>query len=197
MENIDPRLKSAYQQLQKSYKILQQCQTTWKETLKQCQEEINSLQNLSEQYTCCNEAGIDVLLLQLPDVREKLLYKISLEIDKKLSKLHINMNTLKECCDRISKQYDYSSTISKGLPLDLVTMTTETLPAFADMVEWLNDIDIMLHHQYWAKKHLLDTYTVQKFDSDNFMKMWNSGNNETTQKVNDALCYVKFLLDDT
>lgn len=85
--NSEPRLVPVYQQLQKSYRILKQCRMTWGETIQQCQGEIDCLQNLTEQYTCCEKADIGILLVQIPDVREKLLYKISTEIDKKLTKL--------------------------------------------------------------------------------------------------------------
>ena len=91
MESVDPRLHTVYEQLQKSFRILKQCTATWKQTIQECQEDTASLQNLTEQYTCCQEADVSVLLEQLPDVKDKLLYKIFMEIDKKLVKLHKKM----------------------------------------------------------------------------------------------------------
>lgn len=81
-------MKPVYQQLQKSYQILQQCKEKWLETLQQCQQETESLLNLSEQYSCCHAADVDALLQSKPDAKIKLLYKISFECDKKLAKLH-------------------------------------------------------------------------------------------------------------
>lgn len=195
--NSDPRLVPVYQQLQKSFRILKQCRMTWGETIQQCQVEIDCLQNLTEQYTCCEQADIGVLLVQVPDVREKLLYKISTEIDKKLTKLSNLVNTFQNIYERISKQYSYSLGFSKHLPLDIVTTTTEMIPAVSDMIEWLNDAETLLHHQYCLKKHLLESFNVQTFESNNFMNKWNSGNKEAAQQIDDTLCYVKFLIDDT
>ena len=57
-------------------------------------------------------------------------------------------NTFQNIYERISKQYSYSLGVSKHLPLDIVTTTTEMIPAVSDMIEWLNDAETLLHHQY-------------------------------------------------
>lgn len=57
-------------------------------------------------------------------------------------------NNLKECSDRISKQYRYSLEAVRALPLEEVSIATETFPSLSDLVEWLNDIDVNMYQQY-------------------------------------------------
>lgn len=187
----------AFQQVQKSYQILQQCKDKWHDTLQQCQQEIESLENLSEQYKCCLAADVGNLLQFMPDVKTKLLYKISLESDKRLNKLHDLLNNLKECSDRISKQYSYSSGIVKALPLEEISVAMETIPSLSNLVEWLNDIDIHLFQQYCCKKYLLDSYRKLNLKNKDFLKEWNKGNKETEIKMKDLLSYTQFLLADS
>jgi hypothetical protein len=72
-------------------------------------------------------------------------------------------NTFKNIYERISKQYSYSLGVSKQLPLDVVTMSTETIPAVSDMIEWLNDAEILLHHQYPLLEKTSNMYIFSGF----------------------------------
>ena len=72
-------------QLQKTFTVLQQCVQVWKDA---CDESssIQSIINLTEQYQCCSNVETYNLPYneQFPDIKDKLLYKIALEIHKHL-----------------------------------------------------------------------------------------------------------------
>lgn len=83
----DGELKTLLQQLQKSFKVVEQCVQSWSDILANCQVHVETLNNLTEQFTLCNgttDEQLAAITARLPDIKDKLLYKLQQEVDVKL-----------------------------------------------------------------------------------------------------------------
>lgn len=88
------RCRELHIQVQKSFKIVLKCIAEWKTVVSDCQDSVKSLENYTEQYQCCcnvSELSIEALINRLPDIKDKLLFKIQIEAEKHLSTLNTKL----------------------------------------------------------------------------------------------------------
>ncbi|KAJ8303609.1 hypothetical protein KUTeg_020005 [Tegillarca granosa] len=155
------------QQLQKSFTIIQQSVKSWQEFLIKCKPELSSIDNLGEQYICCKEAPeyMIPMLNNLPDLKDKLLYKITTEINMKVEDIQLEMKCFKNVCDRVTKQCDYSMDLYRKhadtIHMNEITERTATFPSIVDMLEWIQNTERLFLQQYPLYKLWVDkSFTI-------------------------------------
>lgn len=197
------QLQRLQQQLQKSFTVIQQSVKSWQESLLKCKPELNSIENLGEQYISCKEAPeyMIPMLNTLPDVKDKLLYKITTEINVKVVNIQTEMKSLKHVCDRVTKQCDYSMDMYRKhagtIPINDITERTATCPSIADLLEWIQDTERLFLQQYHIKEHLLDKLNLNdKSTLSLLMNTWNKGDQAVLDQIQEYLCYTALFLEE-
>lgn len=80
------------QHLQKFYKITSNQYAKVTELLNKSKGDIESIQNLLEQYICCESINFETTPLKcFPDIKDKLTIKIMMELEEKFKKLHLTV----------------------------------------------------------------------------------------------------------
>lgn len=191
------------QQLQKSFTIIQQSVKSWQESLIKCKPELSSIDNLGEQYICCKEAPeyMIPMLNNLPDLKDKLLYKITTEINMKVENIQLEMKCFKNVCDRVTKQCDYSMDLYRKhadtIHMNKITERTATCPSIVDMLEWIQNTERLFLQQYHIKKHLLDQFNLNdKSTLSLLMKTWNKGDQAVLDQIQEYLCYTSLFMEE-
>lgn len=156
------------QQLQKSFSVLKQCLHTWKDAHSASAASLQSITNLTEQCQCCMRVPDHELPCrdQLPDIKERLLYKIANEIDKKFDVFRKFVDKMRYCCERMEKQYDhcmahYTRTCDEE-DLSTVTVATACYPSVSDMLEWIEISERLLRISFLCKEHQIVSYLPDK-----------------------------------
>ncbi|XP_060077987.1 AFG2-interacting ribosome maturation factor-like [Ylistrum balloti] len=203
-DNDNGELKLLLRQLQKSFKIVQQCVSTWSLVLTELRPHVVTLNNLTEQFSSCHSVTniqLTALTSQLPDVKDKLLHKVQQEVDAKLVIMQEKLSTLHELCGKISKQCKYSTDLytKNCVSLDLITVTSgsATRPSIADMLEWLQDTEQLFLQRYWARVHILDQFRLEDKSThlpDN--TTWNGDDNDIQKQFQEKMVYLTLFLEE-
>ncbi|XP_069113306.1 AFG2-interacting ribosome maturation factor-like [Argopecten irradians] len=191
-------------QLQRSYKIVQQCVLGWHEILTELEPHLLTLNNLTEQFASCystTNIQLTSLTSQLPDIKDKLLYKLQQEIYVKFAVIQENMCLLHGLCEKISKQCKYSTDLymknSMALDLVSVTTTTATRPSISDMLEWLQDTEQSFRQRYWARIYILEQFRLE--DKSTYLSentIWNGEDNDLQKQFQEKVPYMSFFLEE-
>ncbi|KAK7114618.1 hypothetical protein V1264_000652 [Littorina saxatilis] len=162
---------------------------------------VTSVANLIEQLECCKSlsGGSIPLMASFPDAKVHLTAKIELEITAKLEELERRIYTLKEKQEMVNKHYESSASLlqkySSALDFRILTVATPTVPPLAKMIEWLEEINILLNNQYLCKLHLLKTaLTDEGVGSQHFVHMWQEGGDVMLSTLKDRLTRVELFL---
>ncbi|KAK3094313.1 hypothetical protein FSP39_000207 [Pinctada imbricata] len=195
----DSKRNDLLRQIQKSFKVTEQCLRSWTNGLKDSDDVIANIKNLSEQYVCVRAVQpSDPVLVRMPDLRTCLLTKIAQNIDAKMACLYEKLSLLQKTCERMSKQCEYVSAchLRADLNIDMMTSSTVLCPSPAELMERLVDIEKAMWQQFWTKQYLLETFTITDDDSKTkLFKEWHQGESKMVQNVNDTLKLVSFLLE--
>ena len=195
----DEGVSKIHKQLQKSFQVLKQCQQGWIQCTENNSVIVSSLKNISEQYECvCAISDEDPVLQRIPDLKNNLLVKIVSEVNSKLNKLFCVVNSLKEICDRLSKQCQYISALNEKLDLELESIVTGTpmRPSVAEMMENMADIEKSLLHRYWRKRHVLDSFRLKNDNSkNNLYAEWGAIDNKELHEIDNVLKLVQFFMN--
>ncbi|OWF39635.1 uncharacterized protein C1orf109-like [Mizuhopecten yessoensis] len=191
-------------QLQKSFKIVQQCVTVWCVVLTESRPHLVTLNNLTEQFTSCYSTSniqLAAITSQLPDVKDKLQQKLQEGVDAKLDVMQEKLSVLHGLCEKISKQCKYSTDLyTKNhvkLNLVMVTTATATRPSIADMLEWLQDTEQLFLQRYWARTYILDQFRLEDKSthlSDN--AIWSYDDKDIQKQFQEKLSYLSFFLEE-
>lgn len=200
---MDDRYLRIQQQIQRSFSVLKKCLHTWKESQQTMISATEKISNFTDQFQCCSKVGTDDLEIgrQFPDLKEKLLFKIECEVDRIFMELRTEINTMKECCDKLTRQYDNCiktyNKLSSAEDLSMICERTATCPSVADMLEWLLASETLFRQQYLCKQQLMKMFRMNNdVSTELFLKEWEIGDKEMINEVEGYLCYTSFFLEE-
>ncbi|XP_041376005.1 uncharacterized protein C1orf109-like [Gigantopelta aegis] len=189
--------------LQKSFCMLQQVTEIFKTTLAECTPQISGLVNLCEQHTSCCNVRVEALpfAAKFPDVKERLLFKLGVEINDRIECMKSQICLLKYDQEKLKKQLDVTmktyNKYSSDLDTDTMTYQTAVSPSMAEMLEWLTTAEKLLYVQYHMKEHLLDNLvSIDISKHENLFCDWCKGDTEMFEMIQDYLCCVSFVLEE-
>uniref|UniRef100_A0A3P8U8P5 AFG2 interacting ribosome maturation factor n=1 Tax=Amphiprion percula TaxID=161767 RepID=A0A3P8U8P5_AMPPE len=193
---------SLHQALRRSFVNLENSQKVWIRVLEDCNPLMESLGNLAEQSAALSGLQIsNTPLRDFPDLEERLRFKLCLETDSVLRKLHDNMSSLQAVRDSVSnhlssiqQQFDQ---ISEGLDLLDLTERSASMPSVCDMMEWLQDAERLYRLQFLRRKTLLQTLRVDDFSLlESAPQRWKSVECESNEdRITETLCRVSFFME--
>lgn len=181
---------------------LEDCQKVWRKVLEDCDPLMEALGNLGEQAAALSGLQIsNTPLRDFPQLEDRLRFKLSLETDSVLKKLHENMSSLQAVRDSLSnhvssvqQQFDQSSEI-----LDLLDLTerSASTPSVCDLMEWLQDAERLYRLQFLRRKTLLETLRVDDFCLlESAPQRWKSVERESSEdQFTETLCRVSFFME--
>ncbi|XP_046552830.1 uncharacterized protein C1orf109-like isoform X2 [Haliotis rubra] len=193
---------SLQKQLQKTFQVLESVVCLWEKTLADCAGTVTVVTNLCEQYSDCKGVAVEALPVGkvLPDVQERLLYKILSELDNKLANLHDKL-AVKEEQDKFCRHHDQCVKLYKrhSSELDVYKMTdsTATWPSMSAMLEILVDSECLLFDLYNMKMHWIEQLSEEKtLNSDILAQTWSSADKDILQNLRDSLCHLTFFVQE-
>ncbi|XP_067652483.1 AFG2-interacting ribosome maturation factor-like [Haliotis asinina] len=194
---------SLQKQLQKTFKVLESAVCLWEKTLADCAGTVAVIANLCEQYCDCKGLTVEALPVGkvLPDVQERLLYKIMSELDSKIVNLHDKLSAVKEEQDKFCRHHDQCVKLykrhSSELDVHKITESTATWPSVSAMLEILVDSDSLLFDLYIMKMHWIEQLSEEKtLRSDTLAQTWSSVDKDTLQNLRDFLCHLTFFVQE-
>ncbi|XP_022072421.1 ribosome biogenesis protein C1orf109 homolog [Acanthochromis polyacanthus] len=197
-----PAVFSLDQALRRSFVNLEDSQKVWRKVLEDCNPLMESLGNLAEQSAALSGLQIsNTPLRDFPDLEERLRFKLSLETDSVLRKLHENMSSLQAVRDSVShhlsavqQQFDQ---ISESLDLLDLTQRSASTPSVCDLMEWLQDAERLYRLQFLRRKTLLQTLRVDDFCLlESAPQRWKSVECESSEdQITETLCRVSFFME--
>ncbi|XP_071085400.1 AFG2-interacting ribosome maturation factor-like [Haliotis cracherodii] len=194
---------SLQKQLQKTFQVLETVVGLWEKTLADCACTVAATTNLCEQYFDCK--GLAVVTLPvgkiLPDVQERLLYKILSELDRKVADLRDKLSAVKVAQDKFSKHQEQCVKLYKrhSNELDVYKMTESTAiwPSMSTMLEVLVDSDCLLFDLYNLKMHWIEQLSEEKtINCETLTHSWSSGDKDILQNLKDSLCHLTFFVQE-
>ncbi|XP_076469779.1 AFG2-interacting ribosome maturation factor-like [Babylonia areolata] len=189
--------------LQKAFKAIQSfsgaVQTVTAETL----PIVRTVATFLEQSEFCASADCSVLpfAAQFPDLKGRLVCKIREEMAEKVGELEIMIEVLKEK-QEVTRKYcetSWSLVHKYSSVLDAATVCADSPTCFslADMLEWLETVDTLLHQQYWSKVHLLESVmSGEGVQSDNLVLQWTDQDDVLTNTIKDYLTRVELFVGE-
>lgn len=187
-------LSDIQKQLQKTFSAIKQCRLEIQEIETVAGQCIKTIANLSEQYQSCCAVRVMALpsSVNFAEVKEKLLFKISSEINENVNKLQAQVSSYEVFSKRMSKQYEQC--ISKynkcccAQELNQLIARSPLCPSVTDMLEWVEVSERMIRESYLCKKFVVDTFTPdQPGICDSLESSWREGDKDLCNQLDEYL----------
>lgn len=200
----DQPLLAVQEALRKCFPAVEEQQSLWQLTLKDCQPLLVSLSNLAEQLQAARNLRFEDVpaLRAFPDLKERLTRKQLSAGDTVLDKLGEKLAVLLKVRDTVSSQVEQVLQVyerhADSIGIDAVLQASHISPSVADMLEWLQDIERHYRNSYLKRKYLLSS--IQWEDLANIQALpraWDRISEEGHQDlVHDVLLSVSFFLEE-
>lgn len=186
--------------LQKAFKITGPHLGSVESVLNETAGIVSSLANMLEQYESCRNVDQNQVPFKsdFPDLKLKVMLKLSTEISVKQDELRKKLYTLKEMEEKLSKYHKTSvGIISQGIGLTTIMTGTPTSLPLADMVDWLEVLSTKMYEHYYCKLHLLDEMMVDdSISSGTLLQRWTDQDSAFVNTIKDCLTYVGPFLEE-
>ncbi|KAM8788063.1 AFG2-interacting ribosome maturation factor isoform 2-T2 [Rhynchonycteris naso] len=143
----DRPLLAVQEALKKCFPVMEEQQSLWQSTLRDCQPLLASLSNLAEQLQAAQNLRFEDVpsLRAFPDLKERLRRKQLEAGDTVLDKLGERLAALLKVRDTVSSHVEQVLHIyeqhADTIGIDAVLQASVVSPSVADMLEWLQDIE--------------------------------------------------------
>ncbi|XP_060595710.1 AFG2-interacting ribosome maturation factor-like isoform X2 [Ruditapes philippinarum] len=183
-------------QLHKTFSFLQQCRSGIQELDSKALPCIKTIANLTEQFQCCTGVSVSDLPSKVDfcEVKQKLLFKISSEINENVSKLHLLLYG--EYSDGIGRHYDKCMSrcakCNASEDLSKLLERSPLYPSMTDMLQWIEITERLIREAYLCKKFIIDTYTPDlPAISDRLESSWTAGDKELYKQIDEYLALTR------
>lgn len=190
--------------MQKFFHILNQCYKLLQDIEKSTEPHVKSVLNLTEQFVCCMAVHEKNLPNQLDfaDIKQRLLVKITTEMNGEIEKLSIEIAKLEKQSDQLSKQYEQCVSQSKKCckegHVDIMLEKSPLYPSFAAMLEMAETAERSLREQCSCKKYLVETFNPHETDiCEIWEKSWKSGDSQLSEMLQEHLSLTSYFLELT
>ncbi|KAM8788062.1 AFG2-interacting ribosome maturation factor isoform 1-T1 [Rhynchonycteris naso] len=200
----DRPLLAVQEALKKCFPVMEEQQSLWQSTLRDCQPLLASLSNLAEQLQAAQNLRFEDVpsLRAFPDLKERLRRKQLEAGDTVLDKLGERLAALLKVRDTVSSHVEQVLHIyeqhADTIGIDAVLQASVVSPSVADMLEWLQDIERHYRRSYLKRKYLLSS--IQWGDLANIQALpqaWDRiSEDEHQDLVQDILLNVSFFLEE-
>ncbi|XP_012578233.1 PREDICTED: uncharacterized protein C1orf109 homolog [Condylura cristata] len=197
-------LLAVQEALKKCFPVVQEQQSLWQSTLKDCGPLLGSLSNLAEQLQAAQALRWEDVpaLRAFPDLRERLTRKQLAAGDAVLDQLGEKLAVLLKVRDTVSSHVERVLQVyqqhADSIDISDILKASYMSPSVADMLEWLRDIERHYRNSYLKRKHLLSS--VQWGDVANIQGLpsaWDRISEDGNQDlVHDMLLSVTFFLEE-
>ncbi|XP_045193375.2 ribosome biogenesis protein C1orf109 homolog [Mercenaria mercenaria] len=181
-------------QLQKAFNTLKKCFNGIKEVEEKARPCIKMIINLTEQFHCCTAVTSPGLPLNIDfnEVRQKLLYKISTEINENISKLQTLICRYEEYSDCMGSQYDRSMSkcgrYTAAKDISQLLERSPLYPSVTDMLEWVQISERSIRETYLCKKFIIDTFSPdQPGICDSLESSWQEGDKDLYNQLDEYI----------
>ena len=130
----------------------------WLQTCNECNVYINSIFNSLQQISCCKKANLQNSSLEqnFPDIKKKLLVKLSLNCEHAYKKILEKKEILHHCKKKIEAASEsVCNSINKVSPILNVCLWKATEPALCDIALWMESFSALINQNYAVKVDIL------------------------------------------
>ena len=142
------------QMVKKSLILIKEEMENWNKTCDECQPLLSAIFNSVQQICCCKRAKLEEtsLLNNFPDIKESLYVKLTLNSERAFTNLSDKILVLQKCCEKLRHITSELHTAMKPvMHCKELYEATATLPAFVDIVLWINEISFLMNTCYAEK----------------------------------------------
>jgi len=147
--------------------ILQQAEL-WDKTCESCGSYVSSLANLAEQMACCERVDLEdnPINRSFPDIKRKLLQKLSLNANVVLQQVQNSLDTLSECRRRARFAADAAKRTMQSVPIHDATSACADKPSLSEIVLWMLGLSQTISTQLAEKTLLYTNISLLPFAED-------------------------------
>lgn len=183
-----------------SFAVVKEQKRAWERAMEGSLPRLSTLLMLSEILSNCTTANIDgtITKLRFPDIKEKVVEMVIVELNDEKAALEYTVKTLKKIQNAVSNACQqalqaYNSALTEQ-SIEEVCRRSELYPSFAEMVEWITDIEQHFFNQVFFREFLLESMQFDRdFIAEQFASSWKN-DSSMVEYVNDALSTLSFYM---